>query len=71
MIYNLNSGESQDANSRAMSECANIPPPYLPDFVMIPFPCNVSFHSFIENVNALVPASLLNVSNSLRLKSGL
>ncbi|ADL36307.1 hypothetical protein bpr_II370 (plasmid) [Butyrivibrio proteoclasticus B316] len=31
MIYNLNSGEIHDANSKAMSECANVPP-YLPDF---------------------------------------
>lgn len=45
-----------------------MPPPYRPDLLMMPIPLKLSFHSLIEKVYAFVPASFLNVSNSVRLK---
>jgi len=66
----LNSGDSQLANSKAISECAYVPPPF-PDLDIIP----IAFVSFIhfcgDILNLLLPDSFLKVSNSTRLKFGL
>ena len=42
--YNLNSGEIHDANSKAISLWAKVPPPYLPAFEIIPIALVASIH---------------------------
>jgi hypothetical protein len=70
MMYSLNSGEIHDANSKAISEWAYVPP-YLPDLDVIPIALVASIHRCGVRVNAFVPDSFLKVSNSTPLKSGL
>lgn len=67
MIYNLNSGEIQEANSKAISACAYVPP-YRPDFEIIPIASVAFIHCCGVKVNALLPDSALNLSNSIGLK---
>ena len=70
MMYSLNSAEIQEANSKAISLCANVPP-YLPALEKIPIAPVVSTYFFGDMVNALEPAWILNPSNSTGLNSGL
>ena len=68
MMYNLNSGEIQEANSKAISVWAYVQPPYLPDFEIIPMAFVVFIHCCGDIVNALEPDSFLKWSNSTTLK---
>ena len=70
MIYSLNSGDTHEANSKAMSLCAYVPP-YLPDLDIIPIAFVASIHFCGERVKAFAPASFLKESNSTPLKFGL
>ena len=66
----LNSTEIHDANSKAISEMAYVPP-YRPDIAVIPIALVDSTHFVGDIVKAFSPASFLNPSNSMGLKLGL
>ena len=66
----LNSTEIHDANSKAISEMAYVPP-YRPDIAVIPIALVDSTHFVGDIVKAFSPASFLNPSNSMGLKFGL
>src|SRR5690606_8045934 len=66
----LNSIEIQEANSKAISLWANVPP-YRPDFETIPIALVLSIHRLGVITKLFSPACFLNPSNSTGLKSGL
>ena len=66
----MNSGEIHDANSKAISRCANVAA-YLPCLLIIPIAPVDSIHLFGVITNPLSPASFLIASNSRQLKFGL
>jgi hypothetical protein len=67
-MYNLNSGDIQLANSKAISLCAKVQP-YFQDFEIIQIAFVDSIHFLGVITKALLQASLLNWSNSTSLKS--
>jgi hypothetical protein len=68
--YNLNSTEIQEANSKAISLCAYVPP-YLPLFEIIPLALVFSIHCLGVKIKLLEPDLYLNLSNSMGLNNGL
>ena len=59
---------THDANSKAMSEIAYVPP-YLPDIAFNPIALVDSTHFVGDIVKAFNPALFLNPSNSMGLKN--
>src|SRR5690606_17540870 len=70
MKYNLKLAETHEANSKAMSLWAKVPP-FLPNLDTMPLALTVSIHLVGESVKELLPASYKRESNSTPLKSGL
>ena len=70
IIYNLNSDETQEANSKAISLWAYVPP-YLPALDTIPMALVDSIHYLGDSVKAFAPESFLTLSNAIGLKLGL
>ena len=66
----MNSADTHEANSKAMSLCANVPP-VRPALLFIPIAPVASIHLLGDRVKLFVPASFLKVSNSTPLKLGL
>jgi hypothetical protein len=69
-MYSLNSGEIQEANSKAISLCAKVPP-LRPDLEVIPIALAELIHFYGERVKAFEPDSWIKESNSTPLKFGL
>jgi len=63
----LNSADTHEANSNAISLCAKLPP-FLPDLEIIPMALVFIIHFLGDRVNVLEPDSLIKESNSTPLK---
>src|SRR5574344_3171699 len=70
MRYNLNFGDTHEANSKAISFWAYVPP-WRPAFAMMPREFVFSTHCLTDSRKRFVPASFLIPPNSVELKSGL
>jgi hypothetical protein len=66
----LNSVETHEANSKAISEWANVPP-FFPKLLVIPIALVLSIHLEGDKVKALFPDPFNKESNSTPLKIGL
>ncbi|MDO5828610.1 MAG: hypothetical protein Q4Q25_00520, partial [Methanocorpusculum sp.] len=66
----MNSADTHNANSKAISFCAKAPPDF-PDFTFIPAALVSSIHLFGERVNAFLPASCVSCFHASVLNSGL
>ena len=66
----MNSVETQEANSKAISEWANVPP-FFPEQLIIPIASVFSIHLEGDKVKVLLPEAFNKGSNSTPLKIGL